>query len=67
MCISLNGKTLASGGYDKTIKIWNLDTFSETSILTDHGNVVRSVSFFPDGKTLASGSGDKKIKLWRLK
>ncbi|OYE03375.1 WD40 repeat domain-containing protein [Nostoc sp. 'Peltigera membranacea cyanobiont' 232] len=63
---SPDGKTLASGSGDKTIKLWNLETGKEIHTLTGHSNAVASVSFSPDGKTLASGSLDKTIKLWNL-
>ncbi|MEH2425326.1 MAG: hypothetical protein V7K48_31815 [Nostoc sp.] len=63
---SPDGKTLASGSADATIKLWNLETGKEIRTLTGHDNNVRSVSFSPDSKTLASGSDDKTIKLWNL-
>ncbi|WP_414550925.1 toll/interleukin-1 receptor domain-containing protein, partial [Anabaena sp. CCY 0017] len=63
---SPDGKTLVSASYDKTIKLWNLDTGKEIRTLSGHTNTVRSVSFSPDGKTLVSGSQDKTIKLWNL-
>ncbi|MBG1266854.1 WD40 repeat domain-containing protein, partial [Nostoc sp. WHI] len=63
---SADGKTLASGSDDNTIKLWNLETGKEIRTLKGHDGIVLSVSFSADGKTLASGSDDKMIKLWNL-
>ena len=62
---SPDGKTLASGSYDKTIKLWDLET-GQFRNLKGHEKSVTSVSFSSDGKTLASGSNDGTIKLWNL-
>ncbi|MCC5644224.1 serine/threonine protein kinase, partial [Nostoc sp. CHAB 5824] len=59
-----DGKTLASGSEDKTIKLWDVSTGKALKTLTGHSSKVNSVVFSPDGKTLASGSEDKTIKLW---
>ncbi len=61
---SPDGKMLASAGYDKTIKLWDLATGRDLDTLQGHSETVESVAFSPDGKTLASGSSDKTIKLW---
>ncbi|MHC5934623.1 protein kinase domain-containing protein [Nostoc sp.] len=66
VAISPDGKTLVSGSYDYTIKLWNLATGEEIRTFTGHSNFVHSVAISPDGKTLASGSVDTTIKLWNL-
>ncbi|ALF52903.1 hypothetical protein ACX27_08590 [Nostoc piscinale CENA21] len=66
VAFSPDGKTLASGSHDKTIKIWNVATGQEIRTLNGHSKDVYSVAFSPDGKTLASGSHDKTIKIWNV-
>jgi RNA polymerase sigma factor (sigma-70 family) len=63
---SPDGKTLASGSPDPTIKLWDVKTGKEQATLKGHTDRVWSVSFSPDGKTLASGSWDQTIKLWEV-
>ncbi|NES23479.1 MAG: hypothetical protein F6K41_32315, partial [Symploca sp. SIO3E6] len=63
---SHDGKFLASGSIDNTIKIWDLEKGGEPLTLSGHQSSVKSVSFRPDGKLLASGSFDKTIKIWDL-
>ena len=68
LSISFNpdGKLLASGSYDKTIKLWEVPSGKLIKTLEGHEADVKSVSFSPDGKLLASGSYDKTIKLWEV-
>ena len=61
---SPDGKTIASGSTDSTIKLWDVNTGTELRTIEGHSGEVWSVTFSPDGKTLASGSSDKTIKLW---
>jgi len=64
LSFSPNGKTLASGSCDATVKLWEVSTGHLIRTLEGHSNSTGSVSFSPDGKTLASGSADSTIKLW---
>ena len=61
-----DGKSLASGSRDETIKLWDVDTGNVQATLKGHMAEVYSVTYSPDGKTLASGSHDAKIKLWDM-
>jgi WD40 repeat protein len=61
---SPDGKTLASGGVDNTVKLWDTESGQLLRTLSGHANAVRSVAWSPDGKTLASGSHDHTVKLW---
>lgn len=61
---SPNGKTLASGSRDMTIKLWNVETGMQTRTLQGHSDQIDSVTYSPDGKILASSSDDETIKLW---
>ena len=66
LAISPDGKILASGSWDKTIKVWELETGELIGTLTGHSDRVNSVAINWDGTMLASGSSDETIKFWNL-
>ncbi len=64
VCYFPKTKILASCGYDKTIKLWNTENWSEIATLKGHSDWVRKICYCPDKKTLASCDFDKTIILW---
>jgi len=66
VCFSPDGKQLATGSYDKSIKTYSFNEGNAilAHTLEGHTYTVRSLSFSPDCKILCSGSGDESIKFW---
>jgi WD40 repeat protein/tetratricopeptide (TPR) repeat protein len=64
---SADGKLLASGSVNGSIKLWNVSDWSlQQNIMTHENSSVHSVAFSPKGKILASGGSDSEITLWNV-
>ena len=64
VAFSPDGKQVASGSYDKTVRLWDAVTGAPLQTLEGHSRSVSSVAFSPDGKQVASGSDDETVRLW---
>ena len=58
-----NGRTLASGGYDKVI-LWNVPHRTEERVLSYESGAVTSVAFSRRGHAFAAGGSNGTVLLW---
>ncbi len=61
---SSDGNFIISYGWDNTIKIWDVKTFSEIRTFKGHTDQVWSAAISHDNKYLASGSMDRTFIIW---
>ncbi len=65
IAFSPDGKTLASGGDDNLVRLWNIPEGTYKQTLIGHRHEIVDVRFSADGKTLAS-TGNGSINLWDI-
>lgn len=63
IAVSPDGKILATGSFDKTVRIWDATSGTELAVLEQTSNP-RCLRFSLDGKTLMAGLGKGIVKLW---
>jgi WD40 repeat protein len=61
---SPDGRLLATGSWDNSIKIWRAQSGECFATLNAHNNWVNGVVFSPSGRYLASLSHDGTVKIW---
>lgn len=61
---SPDGTKVASGGWDRTVRVWDVRTGTAIMTLKGHSHSVNSVRFSPDGSRIASASHDGTVRVW---
>jgi hypothetical protein len=64
--LSPDGKTLATGGGDETIRLWNLEARSPIDVLRGHNSGITAIAFTPENRQLVSGAFEGPVRIWNL-
>ena len=66
LALSKDGKTLASGHADRSVRLWDMIGGQNFRTFQGHAQAVRALAFSPDGTTLASAGLDQVVRLWEV-
>jgi WD40 repeat protein len=64
VAVSPDGALLASGGTDRTVRVYRADTGAQLACYAGHDKGVRSVAFAPTGDAVYSGGEDGTLRRW---
>jgi WD40 repeat protein len=66
VAVTPDGKRAVSASWDRTLRVWDLDSGQPIATLTGHEDSVNAVAVTPDGKRVVSASWDRTLRVWDL-
>ncbi len=64
--LSPDHRWVATAGYDRIVRIWNVETGGLAKELPGHNGAVYDLDFDPTGQVIATASADETIKVWNI-
>jgi WD40 repeat protein len=62
--LSLDGRLVVSGLVDQTIRVWDVPTGTDRTVIRGHDSLVSSVGLSPDSQLIVTGSKDSIVHIW---
>ena len=66
VALGTDGKTFASAGFDRTVRLWETNSFRRLRQTTTSHDSIHCVAYSPDGKMICIGGADAVLCLWNL-
>ena len=64
LSFSIDGRSIAAGGRNGLVRLWDVATLASKTILRDPGKTIHVAEFSPNGHWLATGGNDHSLRLW---